>query len=107
MVMWSIVLAWFALIVTPQSAPARDVPITDRMHHLRSGAAREWAEFPERAEAAELVIAFQATPNAREFTLRLRHRDLKQNWIVRVNGKELARLPSDEADTMTYWPVPA
>jgi hypothetical protein len=76
------------------------------MHHLRSGADREWAEFPARAEGTELVLAFHAKPNEAEHTLRLRHRDLKQLWRVSLNGTEIARLPLDEADAITYWPVP-
>ena len=42
----------------------------------------------------------------REHTLRLRHRDLKQLWRVLLNGQEIARLPLDEADMITYWAVP-
>jgi uncharacterized protein YbbC (DUF1343 family) len=77
------------------------------MHHLRSGVEREWAEFPERAEGNELVLAFQAKPDDAARTLRLRHRDLKQPWRMLLNGKEIARLPFDEADMITYWEVPA
>ncbi len=86
--------------------PAADLVITGRMHHLRSGAEREWAAFPERAEATGLALAFQAKPNSREQTLRVRHGDLKQPWAVVVNGTEIARLPADENDTITYWAVP-
>ena len=76
------------------------------MHHLRSGAEREWAEFPAQPGGAELVRSFQASANARELTLRLRHRDLKQPWRVLLNDKEIARLPLDEADMVTFWAVP-
>ena len=72
------------------------------MHHLRLGVAREWDEFPEQAEAAALVLPFDASANRNERTLRLRHRDLKQSWCVRVNGREVACLPPDEADTISY-----
>jgi hypothetical protein len=84
-----------------------DHVVTDRMHHLRSGSAREWSAFPERAEGTELELAFQAEANQREQTLRLRHRDLKQPWRVLLNGVEIARLPFDEADMITHWVVPA
>ncbi len=90
-----------------QSASAADLVITARMHHLRSGADREWAEFPVNAEGRELVLAFPAKANQAEQTLRLRHRDLKQPWLVFLNGTETARLPLDEADMITYWAVPA
>jgi hypothetical protein len=106
-VMWLYVLLLLPLLITaPPAALAADVALSDRMHHLRSQGDREWAEFPERPEGAELVLAFDAKPNEAEHTLRLRHRDLKQRWLVLLNGKEIARLPLDEADTITYWAVP-
>jgi hypothetical protein len=93
------------LIDVPSTAPA-DLVITDRMHHLRSGAQREWAQFPAQAEGKELVIAFQASPDSGERTLRVRHRDLKGSWRVSLNGQEIAGLPFDEADMITHWPIP-
>lgn len=90
-----------------ESPAAADAVITARMHHLRSGAEREWAEFPLEAEGRELVLAFQAQPDRGEQTLRLRHRDLKQQWRVLVNGTEIARLPLEEADMVTCWTLPA
>jgi hypothetical protein len=108
MPVWSLVFAAISLMfVAAQSTPSGDRVITERMHHLRSGAEREWAGFPERAEASELVLAFQASANEAEQTLRMRHRDLKQPWRVLLNGTEIAQLPMDEADMVTYWAVPA
>ena len=106
---WSDVLRLFLLFFGLQSAAPSSIDpvITGRMHHLRSGPAREWSAFPERAEGTELGLAFQAESNQREQTLRLRHRDLKQPWRVLLNGAEIARLPFDEADMITYWVVPA
>jgi hypothetical protein len=105
---WPRVLSLLPLLFGALESPAAaDLVITERMHHLRSSAEREWADFPEQAEGTELVRAFQAKPNDREQTLRLRHRDLKQLWRVLVNGKEIARLPFDEADMITHWVVPA
>ncbi len=97
-------LPFFALQST--ASLTLDHVVTDRLHHLRSGSAREWSAFPERAEGTELELAFQAGANQREQTLRLRHRDLKQPWRVLLNGAEIARLPFDEADMITYWVVP-
>jgi hypothetical protein len=94
------------MILVPSAAPASDLVISGRMHHLRSQAGREWAEFPERAEGTELVLTFDAKSNDAEHTVRLRHRDLKQLWRVLLNGQEIARLPLDEADMITYWAVP-
>lgn len=98
-----------ALLLTPAVLPAQsaDVVIDGRMHHLRSGQAREWASFPVTAEGPALVVAFVARTTGGERTLRLRHRDLKQAWRVLMNGTEIARLPPDENDMITYWSVPA
>ena len=41
-------------------------------------------------------------PTGTSGPLRLRHRDLKQSWCVRVNGRDVACLPPDEADTISY-----
>ena len=76
------------------------------MHHLRLGVAREWDEFPEQAEGAALELAFDASASGSERTLRLRHRDLKQSWCVQVNGRAIACLPPDEADTISYVAIP-
>ena len=78
-----------------------------RMHHLRSGPEREWAEFPAVAEAAELRLTFSAEANATLHTLRLSHRDVKQTWRVRLNDRELGKLPPDETPMTTFWEVPA
>jgi hypothetical protein len=104
---WSGVLGLVFLLGVLHSAPPARQVITGRMHHLRSGAEREWMEFPAQAEGRELVLAFDAKPNEAEQTLRVRHRDLKQPWRVRLNGTEIGQLPFDEADMRTYWTVPA
>ena len=33
--------------------------------------------------------------------------DLKQQWTVRLNDREVAKLPLDENQMVTYWPLPA
>ncbi len=76
------------------------------MHHLRHGAAREWTDFPATAEGASLILAFDASPNTGERTLAMRHRDVKVPWRVHVNGREIARLPPDEADTISLLALP-
>ena len=96
----------FLLGVFGPAAPAGERVVSGSMHHLRSGFEREWAEFSEKAEARELVVAFEAAANSTEHTLRLRHRDVKQPWRVALNGKEIARLPLDEADTVSYLALP-
>jgi hypothetical protein len=93
--------------VIAAAAQSADVTVDGRMHHLRSGQAREWASFPATAEGPALIVTFNATANDGERTLRLRHRGLKQAWRVLVNETEVARLPPDENDMITYWSVPA
>jgi len=89
-----------------RGAPAADLIVTARMHHLRIGATREWDEFSEQAEGAAVVLPFEATANPVERTVRLRHRDVRQSWCVDVNGREIACLPPDEADTISYLALP-
>src|SRR5262249_37317056 len=62
---------------------------------------------PADAEGAEYVVTFDARPIDTERTLRLRHRDLKQIWTIRLNGIEVGRLPQDENEMATYWTLPA
>lgn len=80
--------------------------LTAKLHYLRSGTVREWADFPEKAESKDLRLTFSAMTNATEYTLRIRHRDVKQTWKVRVNDREIARLPPDENDMVTFWELP-
>src|SRR5262249_24529329 len=101
---------WVSLVIVIgvlRSAPAAELVLTPKLHHLRSGAVREWADFPEQAEAADLRLTFTARANPAEQTLRLRHRDVKQTWKLRVNDRELGRLPPDENDMATFWAVPS
>jgi hypothetical protein len=87
-----------------QPAAAR---LTDRLHHLRIGDQREWSEFPEKPEAEFLELKFAARNSAGEQTIVLRQQDVKQSWQVRLNGKEIARLPIDENDMVVCFAVPA
>jgi dienelactone hydrolase len=80
--------------------------LTDRLHHLRAGAVREWSEFPIQAEATELKLRFQAPANKAEATLSLRQQDVKQVWKVRVNKVDVGRLIQDENDTVICLPIP-
>jgi hypothetical protein len=98
-------LGLLAALALRQPSPGADVVITDRMHHLRLGEVREWSDFPAAADGPALVLAFDASATPGERTLRVRHRDVKAGWRVRINGAEIARIPADEADTLGYWAV--
>jgi hypothetical protein len=88
------------------AADAAELVLTGKLHHLRSGEVREWADFPEQADATHLYLEFQARVNPTEQTLRLRHRDVKQTWKLLLNGREIGRLPPDENDMVTFWVLP-
>src|SRR4051812_14275125 len=77
------------------------------MHHLRCGREREWDSFPERAETEQLVLRFNGSKNDAERTLRLRQRDVKQVWRVRLNDRDLGPLVQDENEIVAYVSVPA
>jgi hypothetical protein len=96
---------WATLVLVASTAWAG--VIEPGIHHLRHGEKREWGEFPERAEGAALVRTFQGKANTTEHAIRLRHRDLRHQWEVQVNGKRVARLPLDENEIVTCWAVPA
>jgi hypothetical protein len=95
-----------AFVLLPIPVAAGPVALDDRLHHLRAGDEREWADFPAKAEGSRLTVPFRAAKNSAEQTLRLRQQDVKQTWRVALNGKELGRLIADENDTELVLPVP-
>ncbi len=72
--------------------------LDSKLHHLRSGEQREWDEFPQQAQGNELVLHFDWKKNDSMHTLRLRQRDVKQPWAIRLNDKEIGVLSTDEQD---------
>lgn len=102
-----VLAAWSVLLLGHWVQAAEPLLLTGRLHHLRSGEQREWSEFPEQSEAKQLELRFQGTAAAGEQTLILRQQDVKQGWLVRLNGQDLARLPTDENDMVVYFQVPA
>ena len=93
--------------VAPVWGQAADTTvITADMHHLRSLDVREWSEFPEQAEGASLQLEFAGEPNAKEMTLLVRQQDVKQNWRVKLNGREVGALVIDENDMVLAFAIP-
>ena len=96
-----------ALIVGFLHSPAVPAPVVDgAMHHLRSGGSREWESFPEQAASDHLATRFAGEKNDAEWSLRLRQRDVKQAWRVRLNDRDLGPLVQDENEMVVYLPVP-
>ncbi|MFP6657866.1 MAG: CehA/McbA family metallohydrolase, partial [Pirellulales bacterium] len=98
----------FLLTIFPGHSPAEEgvVVIDTGRHHLRTGSAPEWAEFPQDSEGSRLRIAFEAERNEREETLLIVQWDVRQLWEVRVNGRKLGRLERDENRMVGSWAVP-
>jgi len=86
---------------------AKELVLTDRLHHLRNEATREWSSFPQQAEAKSLELSFKLPGKPTESTLQLRQQDVKQAWKVVINGKLIGKLQTDENDMVRYLAVPA
>jgi hypothetical protein len=100
-------VSWAApLLVIAQDPPNFQV-LKPGLVHLRSGTVREWASFPEQAEAAHLETRFSGRKNPGEACLQLRQQDVKQTWRVLLNGKSLGELVKDENDQVLYLAIPA
>ncbi len=94
-----------SVLVTVPEVLAQEV-ILDRAVHLRAGMQREWDEFPEQAEAAELKLEFTANANKEAWTLELVQEDVKQDWQIRLNETPLGSLRIDENRMRIYFQVP-
>ncbi|HEX7447376.1 MAG TPA: CehA/McbA family metallohydrolase [Pirellulales bacterium] len=86
-------------------AVAAERVLDGRMHHLRSGDEREWSEFPAEAEGNSLRVTFAANRNDSPLALRIRQRDVKQAWRLRINEYDLGPLPNDECPMTTFWEI--
>jgi len=75
--------------------------------HLRSGNVPEWTEFADRTpDGRRLDLTFMAQSNATEYTLQIRQDDVRQDWVVQLNGKRLGKLFLMEADLVHTLPIP-
>src|SRR4051794_24353693 len=104
--LWPRCLVFLIVLLPPSLASAAPISLDDRLHHLRAGDEREWADFPAKAEGPRLTVPFRTTKNSAEQTVRLGQQDVKQTWRVLLNGKELGRLIADENNTELVLPVP-
>jgi hypothetical protein len=96
------------LLAAPASAAlGTERVLEDRWQCFRSGATREWSDFPEQAAGRKLLIAFVSEANSSPWTLRLRQRDVRQRWRLVLNGNEIGVLPTDENPLTSFWQLPA
>lgn len=82
--------------------------LEERMFHLGNDPAKEWPEAPVEPQSQPLELRFEARANEREWLLEVTARDVDNDWVLELNGTELARLKkiNDELLTARY-PVPA
>ncbi len=83
------------------------ITLDNHIHHLRNGGSREWSEFPLDAEKKELIIHFEGHVHLTDQTLSLQQYDVKQNWKILINDREVGSLVTDEQAMMTYYSIPA
>jgi hypothetical protein len=103
---WAMTLGLAACLSGEHVAWAEPQVLTPRLHHLRQGPQPEWADFPKQADGASLALPFLTNANNEEWTLRIRHQDVRETWKVLVNGKQLGKLALDENDTTIALAVP-
>ncbi len=97
------------LFVQGMVAPAQDlITINERPWHLGREGQAEWEEFAvSPPDALRLDVPFEATENGSESTLFIQQDDVRHDWKVELNGKQLGRLFSMEADLVSSFAVPA
>ena len=88
----------------PLAATAQTIVVDSQTRHLRGGPQRERARFPAKAPGDRRDYLFQATKNTAPATLTIRQTDVRLNWRVSLNGKNIGRLRQDEND-MTFLSV--
>ncbi|MBI4327756.1 MAG: PHP domain-containing protein [Chloroflexi bacterium] len=102
---------WIILLLAlrlPHAAADEPLRLLDpKLHHLRSGSQAEWQEFADKTpEGLRLEITFAAQVNERESTLFIRQDDVKLDWRVQLNGRNLGTLFLMEAPLVQALAVP-
>lgn len=77
------------------------------MREIRSGAEREWSDFPSEISQSSFDRSFTAQVNSTPWTLSLRQQDVKESWTVSVNDTSLGRLVRDENDLRCDFEIPS
>jgi hypothetical protein len=94
------------ILFTGAGAQGQELTIDPKLYHLRNGDLAEWAEFARQADGNQLTLPFQARANQTHYTLCLRQQDVKQDWTILLNGREIGKLALDEKDMFWYVDVP-
>lgn len=108
-----ITLSGVAMLVYCVGAPATaeetgtaPTIIESRPVHLRNQTEREWSSFPEIPEGTRLTRTFRAMKNDSAHCLLVRQEDVRQQWVVALNGKRLGELVRDENEMTIGMEIP-
>ncbi len=104
---WVQVLACLGALTSHGCSPPNDQVITSRIHHLGDSELPEWDAYGARPEAARLDLSFSSPANDREWTLSLVQQDVDVDWMVWINEREIAQLPSGTERRTFHLPLPA
>ncbi|MSR62644.1 MAG: hypothetical protein EXS08_09400 [Planctomycetes bacterium] len=103
-----LLLAVLAFTCVSPQVPAEWRVLDPRMHHLGDNETPEWKEAPAAPEPSPLAIRFESQANAREWLLEVTARDVDNDWVLELNGRELAPLKKVNDEFLTgLYPVPA
>jgi len=81
--------------------------ILDSYRHLGDSETPEWTEADPKPTPAPLEISFEASRrNSTEWTLRLKHRHVDNDWVISINGDEVAHLNRGAELKENFYPIP-
>ncbi len=75
--------------------------------HLRLGDTEEWRDFSAVPAKPSLSLSFESSRNAEAWTLAVQQWEVKEKWVLGLNGKKLGQLRQDENNLIQYVEVPA
>ena len=98
----------FLALARLATADAAPLVLNAERVHLGTPGSPEWDWFEnDPSRSGRLDLPFRATPNHSEATLLVRQDDVKQEWIVELNGQRVGKLFLMEADLTHAIPLPA
>ena len=96
------------LSASPILAQQPTVDVLDPgLHHLGDSHVTTWDDVPADPEGIRLDVRFEAQPNAGEFVLSLRHRNVDERWSLRLNGVEIGVLEKGKQMQLSRFLVAA
>lgn len=95
-----------AALLSPRAAASDERVLDPRLHHLGNDTLADWTETTPEAEGARLDIRFEASSNARPFSLTISQRDVDDAWRLVLNGVEIGPLRRAKERVTEMFPVP-